>query len=295
VNVFRTPDERFADLPGYVFTPHYLEQDGLRMHYVDEGEGDPVLLLHGEPTWAYLYRKVIPELTPSARVLAPDYFGFGRSDKPVDRDWYSYDAHCASIARFVDELDLTDVTVVMQDWGGPIGFRLAVERPERVSRLVVLNTGIYSGRPPGETWLRFRALVRRTGTDFQAGQLIRLTCTTDLNDDVVTAYDAPFPAPESKTGVVMFPELVPDSDDHPSAEPMLHVREQIRAWNKPALVFFSDSDPIFSPRVAERFAELIPGAQLQQPVSGAGHFLQEDAGQEVGQRIARWLKTSPST
>jgi haloalkane dehalogenase len=293
--VYRTPEERFADLPGYAFEPHYLEQDGLRLHYVDEGDGDPVLLLHGEPTWAYLYRKVIPELTAVARAVAPDYFGFGRSDKPVERDWYSYDAHCASIARFVDELDLREVTVVMQDWGGPIGFRLAVERPDRVSRLVVLNTGIYSGRPPGETWLRFRELVRRTGTDFQAGQLIRLTCTTELPDDVVAAYDAPFPAPQSKTGVLMYPELVPDSDGHPSARTMLEVRDKLSTWEKPALVFFSDSDPIFSPRVAERLAELIPGAELQEPVAGAGHFLQEDAGEEVGQRIARWLNTSPST
>lgn len=265
------------------------------MHYVDEGDGDPALLLHGEPTWAYLYRKVIPELTPVARVVAPDYFGFGRSDKPVGREWYSYDAHCESITRFVDELDLRDVTVVMQDWGGPIGFRLAVERPDRVVRLVVLNTGLYSGRPPGETWLRFRALVRRTGTDFRPGQLIRITCTTELPDDVVAAYDAPFPTPESKTGVLMFPELVPDSDEHASAQAMLDVRERLRAWDKPTLVLFSDSDPIFSPRVGDRFAELIPGAGPAETVAGAGHFLQEDAGGEIGQRIARWLKTPSST
>jgi haloalkane dehalogenase len=294
MNAYRTPDERFARLPGYSFEPHYVEQDGLRMHYVDEGEGDPVLLLHGEPTWAYLYRRVIPQLTGAARAVAPDYFGFGRSDKPVDRDWYSYDRHSASLARFVDELDLRDATVVMQDWGGPLGFRLAVERSDRVARLVVLNTGLYSGRPPGETWLRFRDLVRRTGTDFRAGQLIRITCTSELTDDVVAAYDAPFPTPESKTGILMFPEQVPTEPDHPSAQAMLDVREQLRSWTKPALVFFSDSDPIFSPRVAERFAELIPGAELQPPVAGAGHFLQEDAGEEVGQRIAAWLQTFAS-
>ena len=294
MNAYRTPDERFARLPGYSFEPHYVEQDSLRMHYVDEGEGDPVLLLHGEPTWAYLYRKVIPQLRGVARAVAPDYFGFGRSDKPVDRDWYSYDRHSASLTRFVDELDLRNVTVVMQDWGGPLGFRLAVERPDRVARLVVLNTGLYSGRPPGEAWLRFRDLVRRTGTEFRPGQLIRITCTTELPDDVVAAYDAPFPTPESKTGVLMFPEQVPTEPDHPSAQPMLDVRERLRSWTKPALVFFSDSDPIFSPRVAERFAELIPGAELQPPVAGAGHFLQEDAGEEVGQRIAAWLQTSTS-
>jgi haloalkane dehalogenase len=289
VSVYRTPDERFSDLPGFPFRPRYVEQDGMRMHYVDEGDGDPVLLLHGEPTWSFLYRKTIPQLTPVARCIAPDYFGFGRSDKPLDRGWYTYDSQCASIARLVEQLDLHNVTIVVQDWGGPIGFRVAVENRDRVARLVVMDTGIYSGRPPSEAWLRFRELVRRTGGEFLAGQLVRATCTTDLPDDVVAAYDAPFPTPESKTGVLMFPELVPDSPEHPSAQPMLSVREALRQWDRPALVFFGDSDPIFSPRVAERLAELIPGAELQPPVAGAGHFLQEDAGEEVGQRIAAWL------
>jgi haloalkane dehalogenase len=294
VNVFRTPDERFDSLPVYDLAPHYVDQDGLRMHYVDEGDGAPVLLLHGEPTWAYLYRKVIPQLVPVARVVAPDFFGFGRSDKPVDRDWYSYDSHCESIARFVEALDLLDVTVVVHDWGGPIGLRVALERPERFARLVILNTGILSGRPPSETWLRFRDLVRRTGSDFRAGQLVRITCTTELSDDVVAAYDAPFPEPESKAGMLMFPELVPTEPEHPSAQKMREVRDGLRRWNKPALVFFGDSDPVFSPRVAERIAELIPGAELQDPIRGAGHFLQEDAGEEVGQRIAAWLQASTS-
>jgi haloalkane dehalogenase len=292
VETYRTPDERFDALPGHGFAPHYVEQDGMRMHYVDEGEGSPVLLLHGEPTWAYLYRKVIPQITPVARCVAPDYFGFGRSDKPVAREWYSYNTHTASLERFVDELDLRDVTVVMQDWGGPLGMRLAVERPDRIARLVVMNTGIFSGRPPSDTWLRFRELVRRTDTDFQPGQLIRITCTTELPDDVVAAYDAPFPTAESKTGVLMFPEQVPTEPDHPSARTMLDVREKLGRWDRPALVFFSDSDPIFSPRVAERIAQLIPDAELQEPVAGAGHFLQEDAGEEVGQRIADWLKST---
>jgi haloalkane dehalogenase len=290
-DAYRTPDEQFADLPGYDFAPHYVEQDGLRMHYVDEGDGRPVLLLHGEPTWAYLYRKVIREVAPVARCIAPDYFGFGRSDKPIERDWYSYDTHCASLERFVDELDLRDLTVVMQDWGGPLGMRLAVERPDRITQMVVMNTGIFAGRPPSDTWLRFRDLVRRTGTDFQPGQLIRITCTTELTDDVVAAYDAPFSAPESKTGVLMFPEQVPTEPDHPSARTMLEVREKLRSWDGRALVFFGDSDPIFSPRVAERLAAHIPGAELQEPIAGAGHFLQEDAGEEVGRRIAAWLGT----
>jgi haloalkane dehalogenase len=290
VNVYRTPDERFAELPDYRFAPNYVSADGLRMHYVDEGDGEPVLLLHGEPTWSFLYRRVIGPLTSVARVVAPDYIGFGRSDKPFDRPWYTYDAHCRSVERFVEELDLRNMTVVMQDWGGPIGSRLAVTQADRVARLVVMNTGIYSGRPPSETWLEFRELVRRSGTEFDPGRLIRLTCVRELDDDVVAAYNAPFPTPESKTGVLMFPELVPTEPDHPSAPAMLRVREALRSWRKPTLVLFGDSDPIFSVRVAERIAELMPGAEPAQTVAGAGHFLQEDAGEEVGTRIAAWLK-----
>jgi haloalkane dehalogenase len=288
VNAFRTPDDRFADLPGFPFDPHYLQQDGLRMHYVDEGEGDPILLLHGEPTWSYLYRKMVPALAGVGRVVAPDYFGFGRSDKPVEREWYSYDRHYESIERFAEELDLRELTVVVQDWGGPIGLRLAVEHPERVARLVIMNTGV-GARAPSEEWLRFRDFMRRVDTDLQPGQLVRITCVTELPDEVVAAYDAPFPTPESKTGPLMFPELVATELDHPSAAKMLEVREALTRWEKPALVLFSDSDPIFSPRDGERLAERIPGAQPAETIAGAGHFLQEDKGEELGERIARWL------
>ena len=291
VKSYRTPDERFAGLPGWDFAPNYVELDGLRLHYVDEGAGDPVLLLHGEPTWAYLYRKLIPPLAAVGRVIAADHFGFGRSDKPVDRDWYSYDEHCGTIERFVRELDLTGLTVVVHDWGGPIGLRLAVEQPERVDRLVILNTGIGAGRAPSEEWLRFRELVRRVGTDFQAGRLVRISCMRPLADEVEAAYDAPFPGPESKTGALMFPELVPTEPDHPSAPALLGVREKLKRWEKPALVLFSDSDPIFSPRVAEGIAELIPGALPAETVASAGHFLQEDAGEQVAARIVGFLRS----
>jgi haloalkane dehalogenase len=222
-------------------------------------------------------------------VLAPDYFGFGRSDKPVERGWYSYDAHYASIERFVDELDLRGLTLVVHDWGGPLGLRLAVERPDRVERLVITNTGLYAGRPPSDEWLRFREFVRRVGTDLRPGQLVRITCVTDVSDEVAAGYDAPHPTPESKTGLLMFPELVPTEPDHPSAATMTRVREALAEWRKPTLVIFSDSDPIFSPRVGERFAELIPGAEFAEPLEGAGHFLQEDRGGELGERIAAWL------
>jgi haloalkane dehalogenase len=292
MSVYRTPEERFTNLPGFGFGPNYVEQDGLRLHYLDEGAGDPVLCLHGEPTWSFLYRKMIPVLAGAVRVLAPDYFGFGRSDKPTEVGWYSFDRHYDSILRLVEELDLHGLTVVVQDWGGPIGLRLAVEHPERVERLVLMNTGIGGGKPPSDTWLRFRDVVRAAGGDFQAGRLIRTSAVRGLADEVVAAYDAPFPVPESKAGVLAFPEQVPTEPDHPNTAPLIAIREGLRTWEKPALVLFGDSDPIFVPRVAERIAEWIPGAPPAELIENAGHFVQEDAGEEAAARIDEFLRTS---
>jgi haloalkane dehalogenase len=235
---------------------------------------------------------MIPALVGVARAVAPDYFGFGRSDKPTRIEDYSYDFHHRSIERFADGLDLQKATVVVQDWGGPIGLRLAVERPDVVSRLVILNTGIGAGRAPSPEWLRFRELVRRVGTDLVPGQLIRISCVTDPGDDVIAAYDAPFPTPESKAGVLAFPELVPTEIDHPSAAKMLEVREELTRWERPALVLFSDSDPIFSVGAAERMAARIPGAGPAEIVGGAGHFLQEERGEEIAERVVRFLAES---
>src|SRR3990170_3915411 len=292
MDAYRTPDDCFAGLPGYAFAPRYVEQDGPRMHYVDEGAGDPVLLLHGEPTWAYLYRKMIPSLAAVARVVAPDYLGFGRSDKPTRIEDYSYDFHFGSIERFADELDLRGATLVVQDWGGPIGLRLAGERPDRVARLVILNTGIGAGRAPSEEWLRFREFVRRVGTELVPGQVVRISCVTELDDEVVDAYNAPFPVPESKAGVLAFPELVPTEIDHPSAAKMLEVRDALTRWERPALVLFSDSDPIFAPSAAERMAARIPGAGPAELIAGAAHFLQEEKGEEIAERIVHFLGES---
>ena len=228
-DAYRTPDEQFEDLPGYDFEPHYLDQDGLRMHYLDEGDGPAVLLLHGEPTWSYLYRKIIPELTPAARAIAPDYFGFGRSDKPLRLEDYSYDFHYGSIARLADELDLRDATVVVQDWGGPIGLRLAVERPDRIGKLVIMNTGIGGGRPPSDEWLRFRDWLRRLGTEMIPGRLVQISAVQPMSDEVVDAYSAPWPVPESKAGILAFPDLVPISPDHPDMPAHLAVRDEAGA------------------------------------------------------------------
>ena len=179
----------------------------------------------------------------------------------------------------------------MQDWGGPIGLRFAVENPDRVARLVILNTGI-GARAPGEEWLRFQAFMRRVGTEIVAGQLIRLTLVQPIDDAEIAAYDAPFPVPESRVGIAQFPELVATSSEHPSAAAMLSTRDRLRSFDRPALVLFSDSDPIFTRRAAEVMAELLPNAELDPPVEGAGHFLQEDRGELIGERIAEWLSAA---
>jgi haloalkane dehalogenase len=290
--VLRTPDARFAGLTGWKHDPNYLEQDGLRMHYVDEGSGEPVLLLHGEPTWGFLYRRVVPPLLGSGRrVVVPDLLGFGRSDKPLDQGWYTYERHYRWVERLAEYLDLRGSTIVVHDWGGPIGLRLAVEHPDRVERLVVTNTGIDPGRAPSETWLRFREVVRQVGGELDVARLVAAGCARPVEEDVLAAYDAPFPTPESKAGVLAFPELVPTEPEHPTTGPLLSVRDALRRWKRPVLVIFGDSDPIFSHRAAERMAELIPGAGPAELLENAGHFLQEDAGEELGERIASWLAT----
>ena len=198
MEALRTPDDRFTSLPGFDFSPRYGEvADGaggtLRMHYLDEGpeSGPVVVLMHGEPSWCYLYRSMIPVLTAAGfRCIAPDLIGFGRSDKPTDIGWYSYDRHVDSIARLVEELDLTSLTLVVHDWGGPIGLRVAVEHPERIARLVILNTGIGGGRPPSETWLRFRAVVRELGGEVDIGRLVEAGTSQGLSDEIREAYDA---------------------------------------------------------------------------------------------------------
>ena len=281
-------------LPGYPWVSQEHGFEGHRLAYLDEGEGDPVLLLHGEPTWSYLYRKVLPPVAEVARVVAPDYLGFGRSDKPTDPGWYSYDRHAASIRSLVEALDLRRLTIVVQDWGGPIGMRIAAEAPDRVDRLVVLNTAIGAGRMP-EVWLRFRELMRHVGTDIQPSRLVEISCARAVAEDVLAAYDAPYPDAASKAGVVAFPEHVPTEPDHPNAPALMRVRDAMAQWERPALVLFGDSDPIFPPAAAERMAELIPGAGPAELVADAGHMVQEDAGEEVGERIARFLRETSAT
>jgi haloalkane dehalogenase len=292
--VFRTPDERFAGLPGYDFEPRYLDVDGLRMHYVDEGPSDarPVVCFHGEPTWAYLYRKVArPLLDAGERVVAVDMPGFGRSDKPTDKRWYSYDRHFEHVSRVLAELDVHDATVVVQDWGGPIGLRWAVANPERVGRLVIMNTGLFTGRV-SKGFMAWRDFAERT-PDLPIGVIVDGATASDVAPDVRAAYEAPFPTLESKAGAAMFPLLVPLSDDQPGASLMREIMDELSRWEKPALVMFSDSDPVFPyPRSGQVFSDLIPGAGEQVRVPGAAHFLQEDSGEEIGARVLELVRAS---
>lgn len=288
-DVFRTPDERFADLPGYDFEPRYLDVDGLRLHYVDEGSGRPVVCFHGEPTWAYLYRKVAqPLLDAGERVIAVDMPGFGRSDKPVDRGWYSYERHFEHVSRVLASLEVEDATVVVHDWGGAVGLRWAVENHDRVGRLAIFNTGLFTGRV-SKGILAWRDYAARN-PDLPIGSIIDAGTATDLAPGVKEAYEAPFPTPESKAGAAAFPLLIPIADADPCARLMREVADELSRWEKPALVMFSDSDPVTPyPRAGQVFCDLIPGAGEQVPVEGAAHFLQEDSGEEIGGRVLELL------
>jgi haloalkane dehalogenase len=284
-DVFRTPDERFEDLPGYDFAPHWREVDGLRLHYVDEGSGDPVVCFHGEPTWAYLYRKMLPALEAAGhRVICPDYPGFGRSDKPTERGWYTYDRHVGHVSALLGALDLREATVVVQDWGGPIGLRWAVENADRVARLVILNTGLFTGRV-SKGFMAWRDFAERN-PDLPVGFVLQGATTTDLAPEVVAAYEAPFPNSDSKAGAAQFPLIVPTSDESVGAAEMRAVADELSRWTKPTLVAFSDSDPVFPyPRAGEAFCGMVPGAGEQVRIEGAAHFLQEDRGEEIAQLI----------
>jgi haloalkane dehalogenase len=284
-DVFRTPDERFEDLPGYDFAPQWREVDGLRLHYLDQGSGDPVVCFHGEPTWAYLYRKMLPALEAAGhRVICPDYPGFGRSDKPTERRWYTYDRHVEHMSALLGALDLREATVVVQDWGGPIGLRWAVENADRVARLVILNTGLFTGRV-SKGFMAWRDFAERN-PDLPVGFVLQGATTTDLEPGVVAAYEAPFPNAESKAGAAQFPLIVPISDESVGAAEMRAVADELSRWTKPALVAFSDSDPVFPyPRAGEAFCSLIPGAGEQVRIEGAAHFLQEDRGEEIAELI----------
>ncbi|HZS14978.1 MAG TPA: haloalkane dehalogenase [Candidatus Dormibacteraeota bacterium] len=293
MDVLRTPDERFVSLPGFPFAPHYVEVDGLRVHYVDEGprDGAVVLMLHGEPSWSYLYRKLVPVLTAAGhRAVVPDLVGFGRSDKPAAREDYTYQRHVDWMRGVVAGLDLNEVTLVCQDWGGLIGLRLVAEMPERFARVVAANTFLPTGEhDPGDAFRAWQHFSQ-TAPDFHVGGIVKGGCVSDLPADVIAAYDAPFPDDTYKAGARQFPLLVPTRPDDPASAPNRAAWEVLYRWEKPFLTAFGDTDPIT--RGADAVLQkLIPGCQGQPHTTlrGAGHFLQEDQGEELGRIVADFI------
>lgn len=291
---YRTPDEAFTNLPEFPFEPNYIEWDGLRTHYLDEGprDGPVALLLHGEPTWSYLYRKMIPPLVAAGyRCIAPDHIGFGRSDKITDDAWYVIDRHVERLRGFIERLDLTEMTLVMQDWGGPIGLINAVEMPERVERLVILNTWLhhvdfeYSAAikawrdaATNRHWL---AWMRH---DLPCGPIVRRTLVRRPSDATALeqAYEAPYQGSiKSKAGARRFPWCIPFAQPEAgAASQQAAAFEALKRWPGPVHMIFGDSDPIFPPSWGERWAAMVPGATFD-AIERAGHFCQEDAGEEI--------------
>lgn len=298
----RTPDDRFANLPGYDLEPHYVDVasgDGgtLRMHYVDEGPAtaDPVLMLHGEPSWSYLYRKMIPIVVDAGhRAVAPDLVGFGRSDKPVQREDYTYQRHADWLLAFIEAAGLQNITLVCQDWGGLLGLRLAVEHPERFARVVAANTMLPTGDgPPAEAFLRWQELSQ-SAPQFDAGAILNMGTTTELSPEIMDAYRAPFPDDTYLAGARQFPMLVPTRPDDPASSANRKAWKLLRTFEKPFLCAFSDSDPIMAGR-DRLFKQHVPGAQGQPhtTIEGAGHFLQEDKGEDLARVVVDFVASTP--
>ena len=292
-HAFRTPDARFQGLPDFDFEPHYREADGLRLAHLDVGEGRPIVMLHGEPAWSFIWRKVIPPLVGAGyRCIAPDHAGCGRSDKPSDLAWYSLERHVALTDSLLDELDLRDVTLVLHDWGGPIGLTLAVARPDRIARAVVLDTALDPSEMwMSEMWAQFREFVEQN-EDLPVGWMMRATCAQDAGDDVIAAYDAPFLGPESKVAMRAMPLSIPRADQTPDGVATL--LDALKRDSRPIRIIWGESDIFLTPVTAERFAASI-GRQVDELIPSAGHALPEDQGPLVGERIAAWLADLPET
>jgi len=295
MKVLRTPDDRFQNLPDYNFAPHYLDIDALRIHYIDEGPADapPVLLLHGEPSWSYLYRHMIPPIASAGlRAVAPDLIGFGKSDKPAAQIDYSYEMHVSWMKQFLETLELTNITLVCQDWGSLIGLRLAAENEERFDRIVLANGGLPTGDQEMPKAFRIWRAFARFSPWFPIGRIVQSGTVSVLNPEVIAAYDAPFLDSTYKAGARAFPKLVPAAPDDPAAPANRAAWEVFRNWRKPFLTAFSNRDPIT--RGADKaFLQLVPGTKDQPHtvIRNAGHFLQEDKGPELARVVIDFIKS----
>ncbi len=332
METIRTPDDRFANLPEYPFSPNYINVDDgeggeLRIHYLDEGEGELLLCLHGQPTWSYLYRKMIPVFVEAGyRVIALDLVGFGKSDKPTSRDDYTYASHVHWINGFIRGLELNKITMVCQDWGGLIGLRVLTENLDRFARVVAANTGLPDAKnipdemapamhamyesipalPPQEMGRKMRENENGAGfmywikycaeySDFIVSDVIGMSALgSSLSEDQKRAYDAPFPAEEYKQGARQFPSLVPIYPDGPAIPANREAWKILKTFEKPFLTAFSDSDPVTAGGHV-RFQEDVPGAKNQKhaTIENAGHFLQEDAGPELAAVVIQFMRDNP--
>jgi haloalkane dehalogenase len=301
MNILRTPDEHFSNLPDYSFEPNYLVVPGpegtqLRIHYVDEGpqDADPVLLMHGEPSWSYLYRKMIPPITKAGfRAIAPDLVGFGRSDKPAEKEDYTYQRHVDWMQAWLDQLGLNRITLVCQDWGGLIGLRLLTANIDRFDRAVVANTGLPTGdHPITDAFLNWRQFSIET-PDFDAGAIVAMATRQEMAPEVVAAYNAPFPDDAYKAGARIFPSLVPISPDDPASEANREAWNVLSRFEKPFLTALSDGDPITKGGESV-FQKQVPGAKGRPhtTIRGGGHFLQEDCGEEFAEKVVDFIKGS---
>ncbi|MBI1789244.1 MAG: alpha/beta fold hydrolase [Acidobacteria bacterium] len=283
-SVLRTPDARFANLPGFPYEPRYAEIEGLRMAWVEQGAGDPILLLHGEPTWSYLYRHMIPPLAAAGRVIVPDLIGFGRSDKPAAPNAYSYKSHVRWLRAFLDALDLRRITLVCQDWGGLLGLRLLAQQPERFARVVAMNTGLPDGRGMPGAFLKWRRFSQRVEA-LDVPRLIQNTLKRrPLSEAEAAAYASPFPSKEYQTGALVFPRLVPIRLDHPGAYDNRVAIDRLRGLSLPVLLVWGEDDPITTP-AQKALRSIFPHAEGPVLIPNAGHFVQEDAGEEAARAI----------
>jgi haloalkane dehalogenase len=290
---FRTPEDRFAELPDFDFEPRYRTVGDLRLAHIDAGEGAPVVMLHGEPSWSFLWRRVIPPIRDAGyRCVVPDHAGFGRSDKPLDPNWHSLEPHVELTASLLEDLDLRDVTVVGHDWGGPIGLTTALTAPDRVARIVTLDTVVDPREAwMSEVWVQFREFVEST-EDFPAGEIMRATCSRGLADDAIAAYDAPFPTVESKAALTGLPLSVPRIETDEQAAPWDDLCDALRHDARPILVIWGEDDLILTLASGERLASRI-GRKVDHVIPEAGHGLQEDQGPMIGSLIADWLDSNP--
>jgi len=290
IEMLRTPDNRFYGLVDFPYEPNYVEINGGRLHYIDEGEGEVILCLHGEPSWSFLYRKMIAPLKKNYRVIAPDFFGFGRSDKFTKQQDYSFNMHYRTLIKFIQKTELKNITLVVQDWGGLIGLSVLGKHPELFKRVVIMNTSLPIGNKPMPLVFKLWQAFAKYWPTFPVARIMKKGSHHNLKGPVLRGYSAPFPSKKYMQGARAWPQLVPSSSDDPGVKHMVQAREVLKNWTKPALVMFSDKDPIT--RGAEKwFLKNIPSVKNEPLITirGAGHFLQEDKGKLIAEHIHEFI------